>query len=156
MVCVFKIIVLFFIVYSFYYMLSQKTKYALKSLLYLSRQSERKSAKDIAQNCNIPLKFLEQILAELKRQGIINSQLGAQGGYFLILSPADITIVDIYRLFDGAIALLPCASERFYAPCKDCHDQEACKIRRALQLIRIQTLQTMSYITLESIDNSVF
>jgi Rrf2 family protein len=103
-------------------MLSQKTKYALKALLYLAHQEDGYIARtmEIAEGANIPKKFLEQILLELKRGHFVSSKQGKFGGYYLIKSKNTITLADIHRLFDGAIALLPCASLNFYEPCHDC------------------------------------
>jgi Rrf2 family protein len=97
-------------------MLSQKTKYALEALLYLAEQEEGHIAKtnDIADGAHIPKKFLEQILLDLKRAHFVGSKLRKFGGYYLIKSKHTITLADINRLFDGAIALLPCASLNFY------------------------------------------
>ena len=87
-------------------MLSQKTKYALKALLYLAQQKEGEIAKTIAisEGANIPKKFLEQILLDLKRAHFVGSKQGKLGGYYLLKSKHDITLADIHRLFDGAAA----------------------------------------------------
>ena len=112
-------------------MLSHKTKYALKALLYLAQQEEGFIAKtmDIAEGANIPKKFLEQILLELKRGHFVSSKQGKLGGYYLVKSKNEITLADIHRLFDGAIALLPCASINFYEPCSDCKTESECLLR---------------------------
>lgn len=134
-------------------MLSQKTKYALKALLYLAQQKEGFIAKtvDIAEGANIPKKFLEQILLELKRGHFVSSKQGKMGGYYLLKAKNDITLADIHRLFDGAIALLPCASLNFYEPCSDCITESECSLRHGLLTIRDETLKVMQGITIASL-----
>lgn len=134
-------------------MLSQKTKYALKALLYLAQQEEGFIAKtmDIAEGATIPKKFLEQILLELKRGHFVSSKQGKMGGYYLIKSKNEITLADIHRLFDGAIALLPCASLNFYEPCSDCKTESDCLLRLGLIAIRKKTLSAMESITIASL-----
>jgi Rrf2 family protein len=134
-------------------MLSQKTKYALKALLYLAQQEEGFIAKtmDIAEGATIPKKFLEQILLELKRGHFVSSKQGKMGGYYLIKSKNEITLADIHRLFDGAIALLPCASLNFYEPCSDCKTESECLLRLGLVAIRDKTLAAMESITIASL-----
>ncbi|MDQ5929635.1 MAG: hypothetical protein QG594_1415 [Bacteroidota bacterium] len=134
-------------------MLSQKTKYALKALLYLAEQEEGYIARtiEISEGANIPKKFLEQILLELKRGHFVSSKQGKLGGYYLIKSQNIITLADIHRLFDGAIALLPCASLNFYEPCSDCKSESECALRHGLLTIREETLKAMQGVTIGSL-----
>ena len=134
-------------------MLSHKTKYALKALLYLAQQKENHISRtiEIAEAANIPKKFLEQILLDLKRAGFVSSKQGKFGGYYLLKSTSNISVADIYRLFDGPIALLPCASLNFYEPCSDCKTESECHLRHGLIIIRDETLKTMQSITIASL-----
>nr|WP_315158701.1 Rrf2 family transcriptional regulator [uncultured Flavobacterium sp.] len=134
-------------------MLSQKTKYALKALLYLAQQKEGEIAKTfaISEGANIPKKFLEQILLDLKRAHFVGSKQGKLGGYYLLKSKHDITLADVHRLFDGAIALLPCASLNFYEPCADCKSEATCHLRHGLIFVREETLKSMQQITIGSL-----
>ena len=134
-------------------MLSNKTKYALKALLYLAQQEETHVSRtiDIAEAAAIPKKFLEQILLDLKRGHFVGSKQGKFGGYYLLKSGNDISLADIHRLFDGAIALLPCASLNFYEPCSDCTTESECILRQGLLLIRDETLKAMQGITIASL-----
>jgi len=134
-------------------MLSHKTKYALKALLFLAQQEPGYIARtiEIADTAAIPKKFLEQILLDLKRAHFVGSKQGKFGGYYLIKSKNDITIADIHRLFDGAIALLPCASLNFYEPCSDCKSESECRLRHGLIAIREETLKAMQGITIASL-----
>ena len=134
-------------------MLSQKTKYALKALLYLAEQEVEHISKtvEIAEAASIPKKFLEQILLDLKRGHFVGSKQGKLGGYYLLKSKNEITLADIHRLFDGAIALLPCASLNFYERCSDCVDESECLLRHGLITIREETLKAMEGITIASL-----
>lgn len=136
-------------------MLSQKTKYALKALLYLAQLEEGTIAKTnaISEEASIPKKFLEQILLDLKRAHFVGSKQGKLGGYYLLKSQTEITLADIHRLFDGAIALLPCASLNFYEPCADCKDEATCHLRHGLISVREETLRSMKNITIASLVN---
>ncbi|MGZ9676643.1 RrF2 family transcriptional regulator [Flavobacterium sp. GNP001] len=134
-------------------MLSQKAKYALKALLYLAQQEETHVSRtlEIADAASIPKKFLEQILLDLKRGHFVGSKQGKLGGYYLLKSKNEITLADIHRLFDGAIALLPCASLNFYERCSDCTDEATCALRHGLIVIREETLKAMQGITIASL-----
>ncbi|MCD9856417.1 Rrf2 family transcriptional regulator [Epilithonimonas sp. JDS] len=119
-------------------MLSKRVKYAIKTLLFLNRTDNASlfSAKKISENERIPLKFLEQILRELKQNKILKSERGAEGGYTLMKDPADIKVLDVIRIVDGPVALLPCASLNFYEKCADCKDEGTCSIRKLLINVR--------------------
>lgn len=114
-------------------MISQKAKYALRALVALARAGAAGEAliiADIAERQNIPRKFLEQILLDLKRHGVLESRRGKNGGYGL-LRPADkITFGEILRIVDGPIAPLPCLSKIAYRPCGDCASEASCEVRR--------------------------
>ena len=113
-------------------MISQKSKYALRALVALAKQPPGSSTfiGDIAENENIPKKFLEQILLDLKRHGIVASKRGKAGGYGL-WRPADmISFGEVLRIVDGPIAPLPCVSKIAYRRCKDCKSEAACEVRK--------------------------
>ena len=130
-------------------MISKKMKYALKALIFIAESTEEQvKTKDIAEKALIPKKFLEQILLELKKGHIINSRQGNAGGYYFVKKPAETTLAEVYRLIDGPIALLSCASINFYEPCGDCPDVDACNIRLALIRVRDQTLSVMEKMTI--------
>lgn len=134
-------------------MLSHKTKYALKALLFLAEQDENHICRtiEIAEGASIPKKFLEQILLDLKRGHFVGSKQGKYGGYYLLKDKETITLADIHRLFDGAIALLPCASLNFYERCSDCVSESECALRHGLITIREETLKAMQGITIASL-----
>jgi Rrf2 family protein len=127
-------------------MLSKKSKYAINALLYVAkhRNEERPVlASEIAENENIPHKFLEAILLDLKNAGFLRSKRGRKGGYFLNKDPEEISLAKVMRLFDGPIALLPCVSLNYYERCDECKDEKTCGIRAVFLSIRDQTLHTL-------------
>ena len=134
-------------------MISKKAKYALKALKVLAASFEKGPIliSQIAESEKIPRKFLEAILLDLKRAHFVGSKLGKFGGYYLIKSKNIITLADIHRLFDGAIALLPCASLNFYEPCSDCKTESECLLRHGLLAVREETLKSMQEITIASL-----
>lgn len=114
-------------------MLSQRCKYALKAMVDLARASGgSRRVSDIAERENIPRKFLEAIMADLKKGCLVSSERGKLGGYRLSRPPDLITFGEIIRLIDGPLALLPCASRNFYRRCDDCEDETSCVLRRVL------------------------
>ena len=119
-------------------MLTNKAKYGLKALMYMAKNIDKGQIliADISKNENIPLKFLEAILVELKRKGYIQSKRGKGGGYWLIKKPKDIIIGDVIRIFDGPLAPVRCASYTAYIPCSDCDDVSTCKIRFLMKEVR--------------------
>jgi Rrf2 family protein len=133
-------------------MMSKRCKYALKAMVRLARNYNQGflSTAIIAQDENISKKFLEQILLELKRAKLVNSKQGTAGGYYLLKSPDDISLADIYRIFEGPIALTPCISINFYEPCDDCVDEATCYLRNELIIVREKTRKSMMEATLTS------
>jgi Rrf2 family protein len=119
-------------------MLSQKARYALRALLHLVEHARDRTVQlgDIAQMQVIPRKYLEFIMVDLKKAGLVISRRGPGGGYVLARPPEQISFVEVIRAIDGPIALVPCASENFYARCGDCHDEATCAIRRVLARVR--------------------
>lgn len=113
-------------------MISNKAKYAFRALLAIAAgpQGQALTSAEIARRHNIPHKFLEQILLELKRAGILESRRGKTGGY-VMLRPADtISFGEVLRLFEGPLAPLPCLSRNAYRRCEDCESEANCMIRR--------------------------
>src|ERR1700742_2771261 len=122
-------------------MLSQKARYALRALFVLGSQKgeEPVMIADIAEQANVPRKFLEQILLELKKRGIVHSQRGKHGGYTLGRAPETISFAEIIRAIDGPLALSPCVSVTAYRRCDDCTDEETCVTRKVLLAVRDST-----------------
>lgn len=102
----------------------------------------------IASNERIPWKFLEGIMADLRRADLVISTRGAQGGYRLAKMPGDITFGEIMRVTDGPLALIACASRKFYAPCEDCPDEAACILRQVIVDVRNEVSAILDRTTL--------
>lgn len=137
-------------------MLSKKSKYAINALVYLARKyqedtSHKVQVLEIAQEKNIPKKFLENILLTLKKNGILGSKMGRGGGYYLRKSPDQVNLAEVYRIFDGAIGLLPCVTYNYYEKCEECEDEQTCGIRHAILEVRNSTVEILKHNTLEEI-----
>jgi Rrf2 family protein len=134
-------------------MLSKKCKYAIHALVYLAERYQQGPVhiQEIADNQHIPKKFLEAILLELRNAKVLLSKKGKGGGYYLIKRPAEVNLIDIIRLMDGAIAMLPCVSLNYYERCDECHDEKICGIRDTFIGVRDETLKILAESTLEKI-----
>src|ERR1700743_636296 len=126
-------------------MISQKARYALRALLYLAAQGDNNPIQisEIAESEKIPRKFLEAILLELKKPGIVRSQRGRLGGYSLGRAAKDISFADVLRVTDRPLALSPCVRIMAYRKCDDCSDDAICGIRRALLVARNATAEAL-------------
>ena len=134
-------------------MISQKAKYALRALIALARapQGEPLLISDIAESQAIPRKFLEQILLDLKRQGLVVSRRGRFGGYQLLRNPAQITFGQVLRLIDGPIAPLPCLSKIAYRRCDDCRSESDCEIRAVFADVAVATRRVLDTVTIADV-----
>ena len=131
-------------------MISQKAQYALKALVVLARlqPGEGLTTADIAEARGIPRKFLEQILLELKRHGIVASRRGREGGYRLLRTSDRITFGEVLRIVDGPLAPLPCLSKVAYRRCEGCIDEEGCEVRRVFKLVTEATRAVLDRATI--------
>lgn len=118
-------------------MLTKKGKYGLKALIHLARMKAGAPAlvNDIASANNIPKKFLDAILAELRNAGLVASRKGRGGGYRLARMPEEIKVGQIIRVLDGPLAPISCASRLRYEPCEDC-DEITCQVRHIMLEVR--------------------
>ena len=130
-------------------MLSKKSQYAFKALEHLTINYKKGPVliSDIAKKKKIPLKFLENILLELKKAGILDSKKGKGGGYFLAQDPAKVKAATIIRLVNGPIAMLPCVSLYFYERCKNC-DEKHCGLHDMMIEVRDASLNILEKRTL--------
>lgn len=133
-------------------MLSKKTQYAFRALTHLAENYGEGPVliSDISERRKIPLKFLENILNEMKKAGILESKKGKGGGYILKMPPSKIKLSTVIRLVNGPIALLPCVSLNFYRKCDDC-DETNCGLRRVMAITRDATLKILEKKTLADI-----
>jgi Rrf2 family protein len=131
-------------------MLSQKARYALHALIVLAEHTgeEPLQIAAIAEEARVPRKFLEQILVDLKKRGIVKSTRGRAGGYLIGKAPRDISFAEVIRTIDGPLALAPCVSVTAYHKCDDCVDEATCAIRRVLLAARDATAQVLETRTL--------
>ncbi|GAB4092686.1 RrF2 family transcriptional regulator [Flaviaesturariibacter terrae] len=133
-------------------MLTQKAIYAFRALTYLVDQYECGPVliADIAREKHIPIKFLENILLQLKKAGVLDSKKGKGGGYFLKGCPADTSIASIMRTVDGPIAPLPCVSLYFYERCHNC-DEKNCGLHDIMEQVRDAILAVVEKKTIEDL-----
>ena len=131
-------------------MLSKKTKYGLKALIYIARQDGLVPVliSDISVKERIPKKFLEAILLDLKKFGILGSKKGKGGGYYLMKDPKTVTAAAVIRVLEGPIALLPCVSLNYYEKCDDCPDEVTCSLHKFMGEVRDSTLNILQQKTL--------
>lgn len=136
-------------------MLTNKAKYALRAMIDIAAQTgmgERRPLfiGDIAMRQDIPRRFLENILLELRKHGLVVSHRGKSGGYALARTPDLITFADVIRAIDGPLALTPCTSRTAYRRCEDCKDEATCSLRRTLLKVRDATADVLERTTLAS------
>jgi Rrf2 family protein len=131
-------------------MITQKAKYAFKALFHLAALPAGVSLQieEIAKGAGVPRKFLEHILLDLKKKGIVASRRGRAGGYLLLKRPGEMTIGAILRAIDGPIAPLSCISRTAYRRCTDCKDEKTCTVRRLFADTYTATLLLMDGTTL--------
>jgi Rrf2 family protein len=131
-------------------MISQKAKYAFKALLFLARVPSGVTVpiRDIAQKDKIPQSFLEHILLDLKRHGLVASRRGKEGGYVLLRKPEQISLGAVLRLVDGPVAPLPCLSRTAYRRCMDCADEHSCTVRKVFAEVYEATTAVLDQTTL--------
>lgn len=131
-------------------MLSQRVRYTIRALQHLARHYGEGPIQlpEIASAQNIPAKFLTVILSEMSREGLVATQRGRDGGYWLALPPVDIRYGDIIRLTRGSLALVPCASRYAHESCKNCLPEEECELRRIMLRVRDEMAAVLDRYTL--------
>jgi Rrf2 family protein len=133
--------------------LSKKTRYAIVALTRLAREYGKGplQIRQIAEGEKIPQRFLEAILLELRKLGVLGSKLGKEGGYFMLKKPSEVKLAEIVRHFEGTIALMYCVSEKAYQPCEFCKDETTCQIKRVFKEVRDTTYDILSRTSLEEL-----
>jgi Rrf2 family protein len=136
--------------------LSKKTRYAIVALTRLAKEYGKgpMQIREISESEKIPRSFLENILLELKKAGILGSNLGKSGGYYLLKKPEDVSLAEIVRHFEGTISLMYCVSENSYRPCEFCKDENTCQIRSVFKEIRDNTNAVLARTTLRELIKS--
>jgi Rrf2 family protein len=133
-------------------MLSKKTQYAFQALMYLAQKESNEPVliAEIAKKKKIPLKFLENILLELRKANILESKKGKGGGYYFAKNPKDIQLATVMRLLDGPISLVSCVSLYFYEKCKNC-DEKSCGLNSIMTQVRDANLKLLEKKTIADI-----
>jgi Rrf2 family protein len=133
--------------------LSKKTRYAIVALTRLAQEYGKgpMQIREISETEKIPQSFLENILLELKKAGILGSNLGKSGGYYLLKKPEAVTLAEVVRHFEGTISLMYCVSENSYRPCEFCKDENTCQIRKVFKKIRDNTDAILAQTTLREL-----
>lgn len=131
-------------------MLSQKTRYAIRAMQHLADRHGEGPVQlaEIAAKQNIPAGFLTVILSELSRYGIVATMRGKDGGYWLAVSPIDITYGDLIRVMRGSLALVPCASRFAHEKCSHCVEEGECRTRALMLQVRDRTAEILDSIRL--------
>ena len=118
-------------------MLSMKAKYAIRALTVLAKsKQDMVQSKVIAKEAGVPIKFLENILQELKRNHLVESKRGVFRGYSPARPAKDMSVAELMRIIDGPLAPVRCASLTAYQKCDDCKDERACTIRKTMKKVR--------------------
>lgn len=132
-------------------MLTKKAKYGLKAMVYLAGVEPGQTAlvADIASENQIPKKFLDAILSELRNAGFVHSKKGKGGGYMLAKAPSEISVGNLVRALDGPLAPIQCASRRLYRRCEDCVDETHCAVRLVMLEARDAIARVLDNTTLD-------
>ncbi|HET8962836.1 MAG TPA: Rrf2 family transcriptional regulator [Chitinophagales bacterium] len=139
-------------------MLSKKAKYGLMAVFRLAKEYGKQPMLivELAEQENIPRKFLEIILLELKNEGILISKMGKGGGYTLAKSPSKIKIGQVVRALDGPLAPIPCVSKTAYQPCEECVSERTCNIRLIMKQVREATATILDTTSLADASKAKF
>lgn len=127
-------------------MLTQRSRYALRAMLLLAdapRGGSPVPMTRIAAEANVPRKFLELILADLREAGLLVSHRGKLGGYLLARASHLISLGEVIRVIEGPLALVPCVSRTAYRRCADCRSEAGCAIRHAMMRVRDETARIL-------------
>ena len=129
--------------------ITYKGDYALKAVLELALNYGNKqlTIHDMASRLNIPIKFLEQVLLDLKKGGFVESRRGKEGGYLLAKSPSQIRLGQVVRFIDGPIEPIACI-EKGYTGCADIH---RCVLRKVWDEVDRATSQIIDNVTFEDL-----
>jgi Rrf2 family protein len=131
-------------------MLSQRTRYTIRALLHLADRYGEGPVQltEIAAAQNIPSKFLTVMLSQMRRDGLVGTMRGREGGYWLARRPEEISYGEIVRLTRGSLGLLPCASRLAYEPCSNCVSEDKCRLHRVMLMVRDETARILDGMTL--------
>ena len=134
-------------------MLSKKTKYGLNALVNLARKFDQGPVliADLSSEERIPQKFLEAILLDLKKHGVLDSKKGKGGGYMLSKTPKEIKVGQIVRILDGPLAPVSCVSQTAYKKCDECREESCCGLRVVMKEVRDSIANILDNTSLEDV-----
>jgi Rrf2 family protein len=134
--------------------LSKQADYALRVLFTLVEHHGGPPIpiRELARRNDVPKRFLEQIMLDLKKQGWVESVAGARGGYVLAKSPSQITMGEVVRHFDGILAPIHCVSVTAY---QRCSQESVCRFRRVFLEARNYVARLMDRSTLADVARGV-
>lgn len=134
-------------------MLSKKTKYGLNALVNLAKKFDQGPVliADLSSEERIPQKFLEAILLDLKKHGILDSKKGKGGGYMLSKGPKEIKVGQIVRILDGPLAPVSCVSQTAYKKCDECREESCCGLRIVMKEVRDSIANILDNTSLEDV-----
>jgi Rrf2 family protein len=135
-------------------MLTSRAKYAVRASMVLAERRAANgwtSAGALAAEAEVPRKFLEAILTQLRDQGLVESRRGPAGGHRLAAEPGEVSVADIIRCIDGPLAMTPCASQTQFAACGDCTSIETCRIRHLMGRARDAVAAVLEACSLEAL-----
>jgi Rrf2 family protein len=137
--------------------LTRKSKYGLKALLVLAREYQRGPvlASELAAREAIPEKFLQGILLDLRRRGIVRSKRGQGGGYQLARDPSSVNFGEVIRVLEGPLALTPCVSQTAYQRCEECADERMCGVRLVMKSVRDETARILEGASLADVNHAL-
>lgn len=136
--------------------LSLRGEYALRALIVLGLNQGKDVVRiqEISEQQNIPKRFLEQILNELRAAGILESKRGLAGGYRLRKPPELVTLAEVIRLIEGPLAPVSCVSEKYYERCT-CPNEDKCGIRSVMKEVRDAIVKILEGVTLAQLCDRV-
>lgn len=136
--------------------ISSKTKYGIKALVYVAKHRDEGNVQvgAIAKSENISQKYLESIMLTLRKAGFLSSRKGKGGGYYLRRAPEDIKMVEVMRILEGPVAMVPCVSLNFYETCKDCPDEKTCSVNTLMIQLRDSSLEVLNKNSLADLINN--
>jgi Rrf2 family protein len=131
-------------------MVTRKTVYALRALFHLAQAGEGKAqlAAEIAAGEGIPRRFLDSILRQLTRAGLLTSSRGRHGGYALRSPANEINVASVVRVLDGAAFPFPCLNWDHPVRCAECPGPDACAAHAALGVMGSAVLDVLEGMTL--------
>lgn len=128
--------------------ISRKTQYGLRALIFLAKRPKKiVSLKEISKKEGIPFHFLEKIFSKLERAKIVKAKKGLGGGYFLLRSPKNITLGEIFNALEEKIVLARCLSDEKYS----CTKEKKCLAKKFWQNFWKTIYSTLNSVRLESL-----